>query len=303
MKSLRTVTVLAALLAAAPLHAQRKINEHVTVMPDGHVRVQLQAGSVRVTAWDRDSVAIRGVVYETGGEKFDVQRDKAGVKISLWDVMAVKVPGSQLELFVPARSQLWVKTGSATISVDGVTGGVDVSSATGAIDVTGTPRELIAESLSGSVTADIRSRVARVRTATGQVTLRGAIADATAVTISGHVIVETSGIERGRFESVDGDVRYRADVARLASLEFVNHAGAIEVALPPSAAAEITVNSFQGTIESDLGVTPKRSMLKGQGTEETYMLRGGGAYLSLRTFKGPVLLRSLNLKVKSDPSQ
>lgn len=284
--------LVATLLAATPLAAQRKINEQFAALPDGHVRVQLLAGSVRVTGWDRDSIMVRGAVFETGGEKFQLHRDKAGVKISVWDPVAEKVPPSQLELFVPARSHIAIKTATATVVVSGVVGGVDVGTSTGAIEVSGSPRELIAESLSGGVTADVRSRVARVRTATGFVTMRGAVADASVVTVSGHVLVETGNIERGRFESVDGDLRFRGAIGRLASLDLINHAGAIELVLPPAAGAEVSVSTFEGTIDNALGVTPSRVLVrKGKGTEQTYTLAGGGAYITIRTFKGAVILR------------
>jgi hypothetical protein len=284
-------TTLALLLAASPLAAQRKINEQFVALPDGHVRVQLLAGSVRVTGWDRDSILVRGVVFETAGEKFQLHRDRAGVKLSMWDPVAEKAVPSHLELFVPARSHLAIKTATATVAVTGVAGGVDIGSSTGAIEVSGSPREVIAESLSGGVTTDVRSRVARIRTASGLVTMRGAVADASVVTVSGDVVVETGNIERGRFESVDGDLRFRGDVARLASLDFVNHAGAIELVLPPAVGAEVSVSTFEATTENALGVTPRRVVTKGKGTEETFTLAGGGAYITIRSFKGPVILR------------
>jgi hypothetical protein len=285
------LTTTAMLLFTTPLAAQRKVNEQFAALPDGHVRVQLLAGSLRVTGWDRDSILIRGVVFEPPGEKFQVHRDKSGVKLSVWDPMAEKVPPSQLELFVPARSHVAIRTATATVVVGAIAGGVDISSSTGAIEVTGSPREVIAESLSGDVTADVSSRVARIRTASGFVTVRGAVADASVVTVSGHVLVETGSIERGRFESVDGDLRYRGDIGRLASLDFINHAGAIELVLPPAAGAEVSVSTFEGTIDNALGVTPRRVVRKGKGIEDTFTLAGGGAYITIRTFKGAVVLR------------
>ena len=289
------LTICLALLVAAPAAAQRKINEQFAAAPDAHVRLHLLAGSVRVTGWDRDSIAIRGVVFETPNEKFMVHRDKSGVKLGHWDPTVEKAGPSQLELFVPTRSLLWIKTATATVVVAGVTGGVDIGSSTGAIEVSGAPREIITETMSGAVTIDARSRLARIRTATGFVTLRGAISDANVSTVSGHVLIETGGVERGRFESVDGDIRYRGDVGRLASLDFINHAGAIEVVVPPAAAAEINVNVFEGTIENALGVeavrAPVSKMTKGKGRDERFTMNGGGAYVTIRSFKGPVVLR------------
>jgi hypothetical protein len=286
------LTTIGTLLATAPLAAQRKIDEQIAALPDGHVRVQLLAGSVRVTGWDRDSIRVRGVVFEPPGETFRLYRDKAGVKLSVWDAAAEKAAPSHLELLVPARSHVAIKTATASATVSGVAGGVDIASSTGAIEVTGSPREVIAESLSGQVTADATSRVARIRTASGPVTMRGAVADASVVTVSGNVLVETGDIERGRFESVDGDIRFRGDVVRLASLDFVNHAGAIELVLAPATGAEITVSTFEGTTENALGVTPGRIMVrKGKGTEQTFTLAGGGAYITVRSFKGAVVLR------------
>ena len=60
----------------------------------------------------------------------------------------------------------------------------------------------------------------------------------------------------------------------------VQPASAIEVVVPPAAAAEINVNVFEGTIENALGVeavrAPVSKMTKGKGRDERFTLNGGG---------------------------
>jgi DUF4097 and DUF4098 domain-containing protein YvlB len=290
---LRLAIVLAVLVAnAGPAAAQRKINERFAADPAGFVRIQNIAGSVKVMGWDSDSIAISGVVYDTPAERFEIYREAGGVKMGIWDTSVEKALPSTLEIRVPRRSRVWVRTGSSFIFVGGVTGTVDVNSIRGGIEVAGQPREVYAESMSGEVFLDdVRSSVARLKTITGAIRIRGMITDAIATSTGGNIVIDGARIDRGRFESVDGDLRLIGDLMPKAMLDFVNHAGAVEFLLTPSVNADFAVTTYEGRLENDFQVKQRQANSKIKGSEMTFTLGTGGAQVNVRTFKGRIFVR------------
>lgn len=286
------ILALTGILLAAPAAAQRKIDERFPAPHEGFVRITNMVGSVKVTGWDQDSIVITGTVSDTKANPFGVGRVPNGTKFGIWDTGEKEMKPSHLLVRVPAASPVWVKTASAEITVEGVTGGLDLYSVSGPITVTGSPRELTAESMGGGIDVAVSSRVVRAKTASGDIAIRGAIVDATATTVSGKLRVEGSRFERGRFESVDGDIRYLGEIGRFSGLDFVNHSGAVEFVLPPNVVAAFTVNTYEGALDDRYGVRVSTGGSKLKGKVLTFTIGGeGGGAVDVRTFKGNVILR------------
>ncbi len=272
--------------------AQRMLDERHAAPPRGAIRIHLYAGSLRVTGWDRDSIVVTGTAHERGSDRFYIGVGANGSKLGLWPQGSDSLPPSQLAVRVPRGSSVWIKTVDAVIIVDSVRGGVDLYSVAGSIDVAGEPRELFAESMSGSVAARVRTRAARLKTASGTIDLSGRIDDASTQTVSGGTVVQGGGIAHGRFESVDGEIRYDGGVPRNARLDFVNHGGAVALRLPRDAAADLSVNTFEGLITNGLGARLVSTSRGFKGRDHAATLNGGGAHITIRTFKGAITLDS-----------
>jgi hypothetical protein len=292
---LATALLAAAGLAATtalPASAQRTIAERFAAAPDGYVRVQNIAGGIKLIGWDRDSIAVTGKVHDTPAERFEVHRSGDGVKIGLWDTSVERAEPSHIEVRVPSRSRIWIRTGSAAVFVDGVSGTLDVNAVGGDIEVRGAPAEVFAESMTGRLTLDVRTSVARAKTVTGAILLRGTIADATATSVSGNVLLEDAFVRRGSFESVDGELRFVGELRRGASLDFVTHAGAVEFLLPAATDAEFRFSTYEGGLRSEFKTPIRSSRSKIKGSEQNFVLGQGGAQVSVRTFRGRVTVRS-----------
>jgi hypothetical protein len=281
---------LAAGTFAPPAAAQRTLDERYAASPTGFIRIHALVGSVRVTGWDRDSVRVSGEVQETKQDRFEVHGTYGGSKMGFFGEGAELKP-SRIEVTVPAGSQVWVKTASADIFVEGLSGGVDLYSVSGRIEVAGRPREVFAESMGGAILVDADTRTVRVKSASGDVTLRGRVADAIATTVSGTVLAEGGGFERARFESVDGDIRYAGPIARASWLDFINHSGAVDLLLPRDASADFSITMFEGGFEDGFGVRANVGGNKLKGRQLTFTLNAGGAHVSVRNFKGQTILR------------
>lgn len=279
-------------LAPAMASAQMPVERRAALGADAAVRIQNMTGSVRVLGWDHDSIAVSGTITETKTAQFLFHASGAGAKLGVWDEAGETPDASDLEVRVPKGAVVWVKTGSAAVTVSGVTGSLDVYSVSGSIAISGTPREVRAESLSGEVRIEADTRMAQAKTATADITLRGAIDDATASTVSGALTLDLR-TRSGRFESVDGDILWDGGaVDGRTTLDFVTHAGAVELRMPADAVADFVVGTYEGGFDDRLGVTARRTGSSLKGTELRFQLgaRDAGGQVTVRSFKGRVLL-------------
>jgi DUF4097 and DUF4098 domain-containing protein YvlB len=269
----------------------RKVNERFPAPTDGFVRIYNIVGSVKVMGWSKDSIAVTGSAIIGPKEGFIMHRSAEGTKLGVWDESLDAGKPTILEIYVPAKSSVWVKTGSSDVAVLGVTGSVDISSTSGAIDVGGSPRDLMAESMGGDINIHADTRSARAKTAGSNVRIRGDISDIVASTVSGNLVVEYGTYERARLESVDGDIRYFGPIDRNASLDFVNHAGSVDLNIPAATWADITVDTFLGTVEQEFNAKLTESPSKVKAKKYSLTLGKGGPVVSIRTFKGSVFIR------------
>ena len=287
------------LVCASGLPAQKQqLNRKVWVAPDGFIRIFNAAGSVQVQGWDQDSMQITGPAVISSDGEFVFTPGKQGAKASLWSTDG-KTTGA-LVIRVPRKAQLWVKTQDASVSITDFEGGIDVMTGSGDVEIGGRPREVYVESMGGNVNVATVTRSVRAKTGTGAITLRGVIDDVTLSTVSGAIFAVDTRIRQGRFESVEGRVNYRGDIATPSSLEFINHAGPIELVLPPKVTGSFTITTVEGTFQDSFGVRVRHGVGKLKGKAFSFTLGNlPDSDINIRTFKGPVTLSKLIGKVKA----
>lgn len=285
---------LAATTLAVPLAAgaQQKVDVRRAVTRDVYVRLNGAFSSLRVTGWDKDSLVMTGnlpresqfepAMGVAGGAPV------AGVKFYIEGSASGNASGS-LELFVPVGATVWAKSGSATIDVTGITGGLDLNIVGGSITVSGKPRELNIESMDGSVTVSGAPGWMRAKTASGDITIRGSCTDLGITTVSGIVTIRDGSFERTRVESVTGNVTFGAGVSRAGSLLIDTHSGIIELQVG-KASLDIDATTITGTITNNLTSRRPTPGREGRGEELTVSLGIGDARATLRSFKGNIRL-------------
>jgi hypothetical protein len=194
-----------------------------------------------------------------------------------------------LVIYLPRHSQLSVKTASASIT------GADVSgwfySVSGTIHLSGVATSIEAETMGGSLVLDVNTPWVRARTGDGRLLMRGTPQDADASTVAGTLDIATSTIQRGRFASVTGDIRYRGAPAVGGIFEFSNHSGAVDLLLPREAGGVLDLSTVIGEIEN--GYTQLRPVadVNGRGRSLHLELERDGGHITVRTFKGTIRLR------------
>ena len=288
---MKRIGILALAVAAAmPAVAQQKVDETKPAAKDGVVEVHNVAGSLRVTGWDQDQVAVTGTLGKgTERLEFTAGERRTVVRVVL-PHNAHHVDGSDLEIKVPRGSSLEVNAVSADISVEKVAGEMDLESVSGEVRVGGEPKRFTARSVSGDVEITTSSAPGRAKSVSGAVKLNGVTGDVEAGSVSGDIVVRGDAVSRVDLETTSGDIRLDAGLAKDARVSAKTVSGTVELTLPAATAADFDVTTFSGNITNDFGPAAKRTSEYGPGKELSFSTGAGGRVLA-RSFSGNVHLR------------
>jgi hypothetical protein len=283
-------------LSLAPLAmvaSQQRVDIHRAATPNVSVRLAGAFSSMKVIGWDSDSIALTGAIG--AGSRMDggpsgTSGPVQGLKFYIEAAEGASIAPNRLELRVPRQARVWIKAGSADVEASGITGGLDLNIVGGSVRVNSKARELLIESMDGNVTAGGDFAYARIKTATGDISLEGRFEDLSATSVSGGITVGDGSAERARFESVTGPITFAATVSRGGDVRFDTHSGAIELRLARGAPLEVDAHSMTAQIANQWTATRPVAGREGRGMELATSSGLGGARVSVRSFKGSVRL-------------
>ena len=283
------VAAMALLICASPAAAQKKVERKIPLGMEGALRIANMVGSVVVHGWNKDTVMVRGTLG--AGDNFFMGGGYSGAKMFVEATNDRDPKPTQLEVWVPSRVRLWIKTATASIDVSDVTGGLDLYVVSGTIDVRGDPHELNAEAIDGDIHVVGSPSWLRAKSATGTITFQGASSDVGLSTVSGPIKVDGGVFERTKIETVTGNIAFAGRLDRGGTFDFDTHSGNIDIGIPQKMGASVSAVTIAGTITNNLSVNAPIPGRFGRGAELTMEVSGGGARVSVRTFKGPITFR------------
>jgi hypothetical protein len=285
------ILVLGALTLPNDVAAQETVNAGQPAHQDAAIRIFSRTGSIRVTAWTKDSVAVRGRV-DAGAGRFVIGGSPAALKLGV-EPPEEREPDatSDLDIQVPAGARLWIKSSAADVEVVAGGGSVEVSNGSGRVRVAGKATSVNAETLDGNVELALNSPTGLVRTASGTIVVRGVIRDLDASTVSGALLVGMEGaVARVRMETVSSEIAFKGDLERDGRLEAETHGGDVELRLPVRLGAAYQLVSYGGGLVNQL--VPASVLRKGPDKGEwTFRTGDGAAAVKVRTFKGTITLK------------
>jgi hypothetical protein len=255
------------------------------VKPSVGIKIWMPAGRIRLVAWDRDSLLVRGRMGP--GEGFFFGGDTSGMKFGSEQRDGGESSGkSTLVVYLPRRAYVSMKAVSATVE------GRDVSgwfySVSGSMHLSGAVSSVEAETMTGSLDLDLTAPWLKARTGDGHLLLRGAPEDVDVSTVAGTLDVATTTIRRGQFGSVSGDIHYVGSPVAGAIMEFSSHSGNVELQVPRTVSSVFSLTSIAGAIENGLnGVRPAAANPRSL----RLSIGRGGSQVTVRTFKGAIRLR------------
>ena len=289
---LQAILTLAFLVPVPSMQAQDAVNAGRAASHDAAIRIFVVTGSLRVTAWDRDSIAVKGRV-DPGAGRFFLGGTRDAMKLGVEAPEGRDPSGTaDLDVWLPGSARLWIKSAAADVEVTAGDGTIEVTGVSGRVRVAGTPRETSVETLDGNVELAFRGSVARVRTASGTIVVRGVIQDLDASTVSGPLLIGMEGdVARIRLETVSSEIAFKGGLTQDGRLEAETHGGDIELRLPPALGASYHLVSYGGGLKNEL--VPSGAVSQGPRKGEYSLKTGDGrAVVDVRTFKGTVTLKA-----------
>jgi hypothetical protein len=249
------------------------------------IKIFNPAGAVRLVGWDLDSLEVRGTVFPR--RQYFFGGDDNGAKLGVDEVRAGEPAAhGDLTIYLPKGTTVGVKTVNGDITAADVSGWFYAIA--GRVSVSGVAKTIEIEAMRGDVTLNVTVPWLHARGGTGRMVVGGVLQDVDVSTISGPLDIAAGEIVRGQFASVSGDIHFAGAPAAGAILDFSNHGGAVDLAVPRTATGTFALSTVSGTIANGFApVSPASQSPRAL----RFTLGRGGPDVTVRTFKGAIRVR------------
>jgi DUF4097 and DUF4098 domain-containing protein YvlB len=132
---------------------------------------------------------------------------------------------------------------------------VDVNAVSGSVVVFDAARKVKAESVSGNVEVSQVTGDVRASSVSGRVQLDDINGDIETESVSGRLTMNNARSRFVRAETVSGRVSYAGTFTPDGTYEFKSHSGSVYLTLPSDIGAQVRIETFSGTVDSDFPVT------------------------------------------------
>lgn len=269
------------------LIADTSINESRKIDMNGLVQVENLAGTIDITVWDKAEISITGDLGDDVDE-LEIVESSNGIRISVENQSRRgNIDESHLYLRIPSSASVEAVGVSADISVDGLqSDSLVMTSVSGDVMAHAEVQRLEAESVSGDVTFRGYSPRSDVETVSGEIELEGIEGEIRVSTVSGDMNMTAKRIDRGRFETVSGQLEIFLDLQEGARVNAESLSGDVRLYLPSDQEAEYTAQTYSGKIRSDFGSVKHKS--RGAGSSLSHRKGSNGATVRLESFSGDI---------------
>ena len=290
----KTFTMLILICAAAgAAWASQPVNETIPVAPGAEISVENLAGSLTFEGWGSAMLEVTGTLGD-GVERLDIDIDEDG-EIYLEvefdeDFHGKQTQSTDLTIRLPAGSPLSVETVSASISVSGMSGGLDLETVSGAIQVSGFPASLDIENVSGSVDVETAPSESDVESVSGHIEIGSVMGDIDAANVSGDIVINGGTLGEASMETVSGNITCLAAPGPAGDVDMETMSGVISLLVDAGAVASYDLMTQWGPYSRAGGGEPQRTSKYTPGKELSFNTGSGGPHISLESFSGAIKL-------------
>jgi DUF4097 and DUF4098 domain-containing protein YvlB len=288
----KTVVALAFLMAVGTAWAAQSVSETYPVGPGAEIDIDVLSGTVIIVAGSEGVVEVTGTLGD-GVESLEIDGDEDGVYIEVeYDehYHGRQQVDTDLTIRLPAGSTLTVETVSASISVDGVTGELDLESVSGSVDIATMPAALDVETVSGNIYVASAPADSDVSSVNGTIEIQVVGGSIDVENVSGETMIHGGVIDNGDLESVSGNITCHAIPGPDGSLDIETMSGIITLVIDSTLTASFDLSTFSGSIENQIGPEPRRTSKYTPGKELYFNTGTGGPSISLESFSGSIKL-------------
>lgn len=281
-------------LAGTPIQLQHAASANA------RVSISNIAGSVNVTAWDRNEVQVGGELGD-GAKPLQItgDNDRLSIKVEPQNGSGSgrfnfgsdsRMAPTTLELHVPRGTTLDVKVISAPLVVDGLDGGdIKVNTISGNARIHARTPQLDIDSVSGGIELSGRVDKASLQTVSGEILAPALGHTARLETISGRIQVGGGPWQALTVSTVSGDVQLSGKLAAGGNIDVDSMSGDVQLRLPADTSAKLHASSFSGDLRSDFGKPIEAD--RGPGSSLDTSIGAGDGKIHLETFSGDLRVR------------
>jgi len=280
----------ALLLVPAMALADTRVDERHNVAAGGRIELSNVAGKVTVRGWDRNDVQLTGTL----SDGLQLRQEKSANRVR-WEIEYPRRGnngGATLTLNVPRSVELLLSTVSADQDISGVdVRRLQADTVSGSLAAAGRSGDSVLNTVSGNVTARLQTPRLDVNTVSGRIEAGGGVSgEIGAQTVSGRVGVDAGRIQRLVVETVSGGIDLSATaLAPGGRINVESVSASVSLRLPRMVSAQLSVNSFSGSINSDAGKVERPRY--GPGSSLDARLGSGDGDIRVQSHSGSVQVR------------
>ncbi|CAH0248135.1 DUF4097 family beta strand repeat-containing protein [Stenotrophomonas indicatrix] len=280
----------ALLLVPAMALADTRVDERHNVAAGGRIELSNIAGKVTVRGWDRNDVQLTGTL----SDGLQLRQEKSANRVR-WEIEYPRrgnSGGATLTLNVPRSVELLLSTVSADQDISGVdVRRLQADTVSGSLSASGRSGDSKLNTVSGNVTARLQTPRLDVNTVSGRIEAGGGVSgEIGAQTVSGRVGVDAGRIQRLVVETVSGGIDLSATaLAPGGRINVESVSASVSLRLPRTVSAQLSVNSFSGSINSDAGKVERPRY--GPGSSLDARLGSGDGDIRVQSHSGSVQVR------------
>ncbi|WP_303636328.1 DUF4097 family beta strand repeat-containing protein [Stenotrophomonas tuberculopleuritidis] len=289
MRSLLSVCAVLLLTPAVAL-AETRVDERHSLAAGGRIELSNVAGKVTVRGWDRNDVQLTGTL----SDGLQLRQEKSANRVR-WEVEYPRrgnSGGATLILNVPRAVEVLLNTVSADQDISGIdVRRLQADTVSGALSASGRSGDSVLNTVSGDVTARLQTTRLDVNTVSGRIEAGGGVSgEIGAQTVSGQVGVDAGRIQRLVVETVSGGIDLSAAaLAPGGRINVESVSASVKLRLPRTVSAQLSVNSFSGSINSDAGTVERPRY--GPGSRLDARLGSGDGDIRVQSHSGSVQVR------------
>lgn len=264
------------------------IDERRPLKADAKVRIANVAGSVQVSAWDKNEAYVTGELGH-GASSLDISGSDGNLEI------VVKTPknsrnvsGTDLRVMLPVNAVLSIDAVSADVIVQGIKGKVAAATVSGELTLSLASDEVEARTVSGDVVLKSPAKVCSVNTVSGDVRVTGPSGRLKLETVSGDAELVGGVFSDLSLKSISGDYNVEAALTGDGRLTGETLSGEMRVRLPQATSALVSLHTFSGEVRSAFGGSSAPDEERRERKE--FKIGDGRARVDLSSFSGDIRL-------------
>jgi DUF4097 and DUF4098 domain-containing protein YvlB len=276
--------------AGAQSDYREKFDTTVTLDHGGTVNISVYAGHVNVIGTSGSQVKVHGVV-DRGEVRFDAHSGSVRIQVDPED-RHYGAGKADLDLTVPFGTRVQIDGFSAPYSVKGVKGEVKLETMSGSAEVSDAVGDVTIETVSGNISATDINGDLRATAVSGRLDITNVNGDIEGESVSGHIWISGAKSKLARAETVSGSVSYSGTVDPAGTYTFKTNAGRVTLAVPPDIGATVSLETFNGSVDSDFPVTLGSGTNRmGHDSRFEFKIGNGRARIVLETFSGNIRIQ------------